>query len=722
MTVPLSVQLQQPATPLTGAAPPPHRLNEQDLGWRTAINLLRRRVRLILLVTLATALLALPLILSVEKTYYGQARLLFAPDKTIDLSGEPAQSATTLDLPTEIERLVSRDSALAVIDRFKLAEREEFNPDLQPDGPVTRLVDGLRSLFGGATSAEGDALAEDTMDRVVESFLGSLGVSRQGTTDVVTVGFTSRDPELAAAVPNAIAEIHRTRSTERWQAEIAETLAWLDSRIAADKEQLARSRATLAELRGSTGVASEAASDTTSARLDQLGAQRADIDRERLELRQVLDSIALSEQNPELPALNEPDTITAVRRELQGEQRALDALSSTFGDRYEGVTSRKAHLEALRTELATELAGFRHAIEARDAALVQRATDLDAQSSALGADLEKQRLALPEVARLAKVVLDQTEALSLLEYRRQNLVAESQIPRLQLDILSPATVPLGPDGPSRKALLLAAILGGLFLGLTVAGIAELRDGGIRGHEQLGHLGQFLPVGLLPALPDKDRRTLADTIRSRQDTPFAEALRDAVFMIECANGGEFPSSLLVTGSIDTETPVAEWLAAELIASGRKVLLIEAGADADEDPSPPRVGDNEMPLARRIQRDRSGGFSRLALGKDLPRDARGQAAFRELLLRVSSDDTVTIIDGPSLDHGAALRIGQLAQRSLLVLQWGRTSRATAELFAGLLAKVQVVKALTLIVNVDVRRHRRYGFGDRISLRPVEYERGA
>ncbi|SFC73657.1 GumC family protein [Tropicimonas isoalkanivorans] len=720
MTSPFNVGTPNKFISLSSAAPEPLRGHDGDLKFLSIFALFRRRWKLVFTVAFITILIALPLILGKEVTYSGQARVLYIQSKTFDLA-QPRQDIISdkeeLEVETQIQRLWSRDMALAVIERFNLDEREEFNPAPEEAGPLGALEDAVRgfllSQFSSDELEEEDAAADDT-NTILLNYYGALSISRQEDIDVVTISFRSEDPELAAAIPNAIAEIDQTRSDERWQAEVKGATEWLDSQIAAAKDQLESTRALLAEMRYRSQLTLENATIDNRDRIRAIQEELDQIARERFDLREPLNAISATNGSPETMVLaDEPPTVSNLRKDLQKKQQELDGLLSTFGERYDGIASRRASIEALRSELSGELARYGKSLEARDADLDARARDLEREFSELRTMLETQRLAVPDLGLLIKTSVDQAEAVSKLELHRETLVAQSHISPMRIDILSPATVPMAPSGKSRKSLLLGAAFAGLLLGLTAAAIREMRDHTVRSHEELSYLDQFVPVGFLPKLRRQEKKNLPETIRSRARSPVTEWLSDTVFMIECADDGTFPSSLLVVGTEEAGNRVSEWLAMELIATGRQVLLVDVVAGHHGHGAGRQANADGGQLSRQILHNPETGLARLVLDENFFRDAQTRQSFDDLLFHAHAEGYVTLVDGPSLHDGVAIRIAQHVARTLLVMRWGRTQRPEAELLAGLLGKARIKKVFSLITDVNFRRHRLYGFTDRISL---------
>src|SRR3954469_17913531 len=154
------------------APPAPAQVRDDELDLMAFPRLLRRRLGLIAMVCTVAILVALPPILSIERGYHAESRLLIQKPLTSTLTAVQTEKSNQLDLSTEVERLSARTIAERVIERFNLAELPEFNPTLREKSAMNRLLNSVRhSILGGDTST---APTGDTMDLVVSEFFDAL--------------------------------------------------------------------------------------------------------------------------------------------------------------------------------------------------------------------------------------------------------------------------------------------------------------------------------------------------------------------------------------------------------------------------------------------------------------------------------------------------------------------------------------------------------------------
>ena len=128
---------------------------------------------------------------------------------------------------SQVQLVLSRDLARQVIKDLKLAEQPEFDPVLQ-----RRVGCCARSL--GVLGLAKDPLKMTPEERVLEAYYDRLTAFAVDKSRVISIEFTSADPELAAKVANAVAETYldlqqaakhdQTRVASQWLGGEIETL------------------------------------------------------------------------------------------------------------------------------------------------------------------------------------------------------------------------------------------------------------------------------------------------------------------------------------------------------------------------------------------------------------------------------------------------------------------------------------------------------------------
>ena len=189
--------------------PPPPPIPSNPTGeadFRTLGTALWRKKFRIVAFALIAGVAAFVIVNSITPRYRSEARILLEAkenvflraeaDKHQDRNGVDAETVTS-----QVQVILSRDLAREVIKQQGLAGIPEFNSVV--GGSIGRMV---LSLIGLSRDP-----SEMTVDeRVLDAFYERMSVNAIERSRVITINFSSADPELAARVANGIANAYLT--------------------------------------------------------------------------------------------------------------------------------------------------------------------------------------------------------------------------------------------------------------------------------------------------------------------------------------------------------------------------------------------------------------------------------------------------------------------------------------------------------------------------------
>lgn len=713
------------------AAPPPVEARSEELDLLFIVRLLRRRVWLVVAIVVAVTLLALPSILAMQPVFYSASRLLIQNPLATTLTSSAETRLVKLNLTTEVERLTSRDTAIRVIRDLDLMSLPEFNPALrEPSRLETIKAEVRRLLLGGEEAAP---LPADSLDAVIPQFLGSLDVGTEPSSDVVRIGFSSFDPDLAAAVPNALLHTYLDERQAHLGDEVAQAHAWLDERIAEQRDRIATATAAVEDYAREAGLDGKDPSAGIAERLSTLGTERTGIARTRASLVATAASIAAANTQADKVVLADSPTVAALGRDLQNQQYDLDRLLRTYGNAHKDVVAARTRLEATAVQLDAEIARYIQSLQARIAELDREDANLASDAAAARGVLTARQEAEAKRAELERQVSAEQEALERLEAQRRTLTAEGKLPVADVEILSPATVPLYATGRGKSFYLAAVLIFAGLLGVTAACLVEMLDRSVRSHDQLRGLPGLVPAGLIPRVPRRLARL--SSLAARPDPMFAGAIRGVALALERAGDGRPPSSLLVTSPLPAEgkTVVAAALAIELSAGGRPVLLVDGDIqrgrlhDLFRCPDSPGLTDlvaGKRTAADLVRIDEATGIAFIPRGPALGAPVDREALARLIAFAEESGRTLILDSAPVLGSPDTATMAAVLERTLVVARWGRTGRAALEAAIERLDPPHVGRLAVTINMVEPRRHVLYGFKDAAlfsrALRRYQYAR--
>ena len=201
--------------------------------------------------TLAAFVGALIFVNVVKPRYSADARLLLENQESFLTRADKGERVdpTAPDaeaVQSQIQLLTSRDLARRVIKTLGLQGNPEFDPLADGMSALTRVL----VLLGIVR----DPTRMSPEDRILEKFSDRLAVLSPTKTRVLSVEFTSRDPDLAARGANAVAETYIEMQQEAKRANARAAAQSLATLVADLKTRVAEAEARVEDFRSRSGL------------------------------------------------------------------------------------------------------------------------------------------------------------------------------------------------------------------------------------------------------------------------------------------------------------------------------------------------------------------------------------------------------------------------------------------------------------------------------------
>ncbi|WP_092753044.1 GumC family protein [Rhizobium aethiopicum] len=689
-----------------------------DLDLTSGLRLIRRRMVMIVTIVMLLMTAAAIVVSGLKPTFHAESRLIIHTPLATKLGTEESGRSDPLDATSETERLLSRSIAERVIRDLRLDDWPEFNPALQE----TSLIDRIRGMLRGWVDREKPSSPiRNSIEPIIPKYYKALRVWRDGQGDVIQIGFDASDPELAAAVPNRLISIYLEERKDSLRGRLDAAEEWILLRIDEQKRRAKAARDAADDYQKIMDVVSNDDDQVEQIKsIMELSERQAKIEQSRVEARATISMLEAAD-DPSLALQNMviPDSIAAMQRELRAQEQDLERLLETYGNTAEAVVDMRAKILKSRTDLGLAVDRYLKSIRAKLAALDH---EDDALRSALAAAHEKRTrsaLAQTELARLQRMAEKEQTALDKLDEQRRGLAAQAMLPGAELEVLSPAAVPLAPQGRGRLFYLVGALLASISIAVTAAFVVEMLDKSVRSFDQMAGMSRIVPAGFIPRLKWKDRRDPSMLFGPIQVGMFDEAIRSVMTSLKQSNGGKLPNSIVVTSAHSGEgkSLVARSLAIDLAADGIPVLLVDGdlrrGNLDSFFNSELKQGFNEFLCGQAGIRDiihhHPSGIDFIPAGNaSLHRFARLTDA-ADIIARAASMGQIVIFDSaPVLASADTMYLTALAERTLVVVRWGKTSRRAVEFCLHQLKSTRAEIAVA-INNVVPNKHAKYNFSD-------------
>ncbi len=542
--------------------------------------------------TLAAFLGAVLFVGVVKPRYTSDARLLLENQddyyERVDRNGRADPNGPDAEgVQSQIQLLTSRDLARRVIRKLGLQGNEEFDPLADGVGLATRFM----TLVGLMR----DPTLMSPEERILEKYFDRLAVLSPNKTRVISIEFTSRDPDLAARGANVVAETYIEMQQEAKRGLASAAARSLETLVADLRARVAEAEAKVEAYRSSRGLLIGA--NNTIIPTQQLGdlnkelssarAAQADAEAKANLLREMLRQKRVGE----IPDVANNETMrriferrVALRAQLALEQRTLLPMHPRIKELDAQLADLDAQWRAAAERTAHTLENDASIAAARVERLTRALDDQKRVAGAAGAEEVKLR----ELERAAKVLKEQLESETT---KYQEALARERVKATPADArtIQRALAPQIPSFPRRLPIVLFATLAGFVLALGVVISGELLTGRARVSSDAA------PAGPAPQPPE--------TVRTPEPVGAAEPeARMATQWLRFPVSREAGVKVLIAPCAEpgprAETAVA--LARALALQGRALLV---AADPGADVFDHIVGSSES---------RPGGMGELASG--------------------------------------------------------------------------------------------------------------
>jgi polysaccharide biosynthesis transport protein len=635
-----------------------------DLDLRLLGEALARGKHWIIVPTMLAAALSIIAVNLVTPRYKSEARILIDGRENVFLrpNGERNEERAVLDpeaVTSQVQLVLSRDLARAIIKKNRLAERPEFDPVLQGISPLKSLL----SLIGIGR----DPFSMSPEERVLDAYFDRLTAYAVDKSRVIVVEFQSRDPELAARVADSIADGYLVLQQNARQAQAKSASQWLSGEIENLRAKVAEAESRAEDFRSKSSLFVGTNNTTLSnqqmgelnTQLNNARALKSDAETKARLIREMLEGgkpIEASEVlNSELMRRLSEQRVT-LRAQL-AEQ------SSTLLDNHPRIKELRAQLADLDHQIRDEAGKISRSLDndariagGRVDSLMASLDQLKKQaSSSNGQDVQ-----LRALEREAKAQRDLLESY-LAKYREAN--TRENIDAVPADgrIISPAIVSNMPAYPKKLPVVLLATLATMLLstGLIVTG-ALLRM------TAPGAVAAFALPALPAQAPKVARAETGDVAETAESAsvigpPLRPAAGDLSEIEQLANtlrvAGESARKLTILGTAAGESVTLTALTlARLLAREARVVVVDLAASS---PMMPAISvDSAAPgLAELMQGEASFGQiitrDRLSRVQLVNAGCPGfdRALLRSPLLTLAIDALLQVYDHVLLDAGAA-----------------------------------------------------------------------
>ncbi len=569
---------------------------------RALLGALRRNKWLILACILIAGSLAFAVLKSIRPSYYSYVEVLLNTRQERVVGVEQVISdlnVTNSVVAGEIAVLRSNLLLGQVVDDLDLMTHPDFNPyEVAEPGLIERLSDMIRARLalleigiaapepkpepsGNDAGAESGLGPDDARNLVIWQVRRNLVAVQSGISYVISISMRAHDPDIAAAIANAVADRYIKDQLATKLAATQRAIAWLDRRLIELETQLRSAEDEVVEFLARQVLEEGGDKDSVSQQLAEMN--RAIVtgrnDRAAAEVRLSNVRRLMAENGPEGAAsvLDTP-RLASLDGELADLERRRAQLATRLGPRHPEMQALDLALgDLVRDRAAAIRAGVRELEATLEQARGREGAILDEIDSAQRRQVELSRssVRLSQLERSANAMRQVYE--SFLS-RFQETTQQLEFQRADARVITEAVPALAPARPRRRLILAVALFLGALLGVALVLAREAVNQIVRTAPELTRITGLPVLSTLPRVRTRGSSgawQLAQLRRPRV-SGYGEGLRMLSFGLLRMLDGPTPHVVMLSGAergVGCSTTVLG-LGRVLASLGHRVAIVDA----------------------------------------------------------------------------------------------------------------------------------------------------
>ncbi len=691
--------------------------------WRSITKRKWSILGLVFLVTLITTLI----VYSMRPLYRSTAVVMIEQNKAKVVSIEEVYNAmgggNREYYQTQVEIIKSRELARKVVEKLKLTTHPDYDPR-------QASTDGLRAWLPTNWFSSNQPLDDDqVLKGVISNFMGNLQVQPVRNSQLARLSFVAYDKELAAKVPNTLADVFIENDLESKVKMTQKASAWLGDQMGDLRKKLDASERALQEYRDrerivdAKGVALAGASKALEEATSGLVSART----KRAEAEGLYNQVLAVKQGraagglESIPAVLRHPTVQGMKGgEAEAERRLADA-SKRYGPEHPKMLQANAELAAARDNTRRQVdnvvAGVAKEYEAARANEQAIASALG-QSKAEIQGINRKEFQLGVLEREAQ---SNRQLYDMFLNRAKETNISTDLQSTVARVVDPAVVPGGAYAPKKSQIVSIAAAVALIIGMMLSLLLDRINNTVNtagevearlGVPMLGYLQKIVTTGKKSMKAEMAFLTDGQSLFSES----IRTIRTSILM----SAVDVPKKVIViTSSVPEEgkTTVAFNLACAF-AQVKRVLLIDGdlrrpkinrviGGDKDAKGLTHLVS-GVAAASECIVRHEQGGFHILTAGfvPPNPLEILSSAKFQGIVEKLKEAFDIVLIDSSPVQLVSdAVVLSQLADTVLYVVKADSTPYPLAR---GGLKRLAMGNApiLGVILNhLDLERAEKY-----------------
>jgi polysaccharide biosynthesis transport protein len=662
----MNIMSKDPPSGAPGYPPGPPQGLAELFGVTAALQMLRRRILIMVLVGATAAVGAFSYLMLQTPQYSATALVMINPRQ---------------------ERVLDSESVVSQLPRDSSTIDSEIELLRSP-----ALLNELGQALGMMRRSDPSA---PTSEDIASSLAGAIQVRRRGLTYVIEISATSTDPQRAQLIANTYADVYIASQVNARVDTAARANSWLSRRLAELREDVQAKESAAETFRVESGLMAAQGSSLVEQQITNVQTQvlqaQADLAEREARYRQLqemrssgasLESIGNAINSSTIGSLRDREAEIA-RRQSDLEARYLDshpAVQAVRAERRDIQEQIQREIQRISVNLGNEVNVARARLATLQESLQSAAGDLSDNSSA--------SVRLRELEREAAASREVYE--SYLQ-RYQEIADQDQLNTSDARLMAYASLPGAPSSPRLRVAVALAIAVGLMLGFGAGVIAEILDQSVKNADELEAKVGYPAIASIPTISKRMMRQMPPAERhpsgylvGRPMSAFTEALRVLRTVIVYSKLDFSVKVVAITSALPDEgkTTISMCLARVAAMSGQRVCVVDCDLrkqsindviDIETDVGILQVLAGEAPWRSAIVRDPNSDAHVLPVATSgfTPRDVFGSDAMSRLVSELRAHYDLVVLDcAPILAVAETRVLVKHADTVVIVARAGRS----------------------------------------------------
>jgi chain length determinant protein EpsF len=413
----------------------------------------RYKIALITLLVITLATIATSLLL--PKRYTASTAVMVEMRTTDPLMGNIDSPMTAAYLPTQVDIINSDRTAQKAVRALGLTKNAAVHDKwLQ--------------------STNGEGIFEIWL---VELMQKGLDVKPSRDSNVITITYTSADPNFSASVANAFAQAYMDTNVELKVEPARQNASWFQGqgKILRDNLELAQNKLSSYQQRKGIVITDERL-DSETEKLSDLNAQLTQIEATSADTRSKISASNSAENMPEVML---SPLIYNLKSDINRLEGKLREASINLGSNHPQYKSMQSELSSLKQQLEKETSHIGRSYATTEDVSRDKAANIRSLIAAQKRKLFELKHERDEANVLLSDVASAQKAYDAVSQRFTQTNLEGQSTQTNVSVLTPAYPSIRPSSPQPKLYTLIAIVIGTLVGLCFSFMSEMMDRRVR---------------------------------------------------------------------------------------------------------------------------------------------------------------------------------------------------------------------------------------------------